>query len=92
LCLLCGTLRGQLRGLARTFLSSFPRGLLCRKFTSPYFIRSRFGSGLRLSFLLCAQPFLFNGLFRALPRFLANLRARSREIAILATVQISPGI
>jgi len=90
LCLLCGTLRSQLRGLARTFLG----GLLRGKFALPYFIGSAsgFGSGLRLSFLLCAQPLLFNDLFRALPRFLANLRARGREIAILATVQISPGI
>jgi hypothetical protein len=92
LCLLCGTLRSQLRGLARTFLGSFPRGLLRGKFAPPYFIRSGFGCGLRLSFLLCAQPLLFNGLFRALPGFLANLCARGREVAVLATVQISPGI
>jgi hypothetical protein len=53
---------------------------------------SGFGRGLRLSFLMHALPFFFNGLFRVLPGFLARLRARGGEIPILATVQICPGI
>jgi hypothetical protein len=72
--------RGQLRGPAGAFLSGFLRselgGLLRGEFAPARFFLSAsgFGSGLRLSFLMRAQPFFFNGLFRPLPDFLANLR------------------
>ena len=87
-------------GLACTFQSGILRGrlrgLLRGKFAPPQFFQaaSRFSSRLRLGFPLRAQSFLFNGLFGALPGFLANLRAQrgEEEIANLATMQIRPGI
>jgi hypothetical protein len=95
-------LRGQLRGLAGAvlggYLSGFLRscmGGLLRGEVAParfFLSASGFGRGFCAGFPTHALPFFFNGLFHALPGFLARLRARGGEIAILATVQIRPRI